>query len=218
MAKLTTENFKDQFQRALGVYKDAALRKNDPATAAIREAYGSVYLDFFPLNTLRGLKCDDARKNEILDQLLKDFLKNDGDFAYAILGASHDMLKEGAEFPPDYRTKLELVVADMWRKMGALAKKNHFSSAITIDEKCTESHAAIAALKLNEERMVALAKAPSQLRAEAEMNFPELGQAMDKMAVVSGELPPPEKPLTTAAEFIAKGRLLPAPAASLIKY
>jgi hypothetical protein len=215
---LTPDNFRAQFQRALDVYKNAALRKKDPATAAIREAYGPVYLDFFPLDTLRGLNCDDTTKNAILTRLKDNFMQNDGDFAYAILEASREMQTAGAKFDAQYCTKLELVVADMWRKMGAQAEKNHFSSAITIDAKCTESADAIKTLGLNEALMVALAAHPSQLRAEAEVIFPELGQAMDKMAVASGELPPPEKPLTRAKNFFPQGPLLlPEHAASLIK-
>ncbi len=212
MAKLTTANFKDQFQRAVDLYKNAALRQGDPATAAIREEYGALYLDFFPLDTLRGLKCDDARKNEILDQLLKDFLKNDGDFAYAILGASRDMLHEGAQFAPDYRAKLELVVADMWRKMGAMAERKNRSAEILLDEKCTQSAEAINALGLNETRILELAKNPEKLHRAASVLFPELSIAMEKMAAANGEAP-----RTAIGERIRKGLLLPQTAESVTR-
>lgn len=212
MAELTTENFKDEFQRLLEAYTALARRKKDFVNAAIREAYGPVYLDFFPLDTLRGLHCDDATKSAILTRLKDNFMQNDGDFAYAILEASREMQAAGAKFDVSYCTRLELVVADMWRKMGAQAERKSLSAEILIDEKYTQSVEAIKALDLNDERIRELAKNPKKLHRAASVLFPELSIAMDKMAAISGEAPH-----NVIGERIRKGLLLPAHAASPIK-
>lgn len=206
MAELTTENFHTEFARRLTLYVEQARRKSDAANAAIREAYGPIYADFFPLDSLRTLPLADDKKNTILNGLYKRFAENgEGDFAYAMLEASREMKAAGTEFDKPYCNKLELLVADTWRKMGAQAAKNSMSAAILIDEKCTQSHDAIKALSLNEGRMVALANDPVKLHSAASVLFPELANAMDKMAEVSGA-----PPITAVGERIRKGLLLPA--------
>jgi hypothetical protein len=185
------------------VLRLAALN-SDGQTHAIRAAYIPAYLKFFPFDALEAIPPEEGLSILALLRGLYQESK-EGDFAYAMLRASQEILKEGGEFSPDYRSKLELVVADMWRKMGALAEKDGGSATALIYKKCARSAEAIEMLELDAARILRLAQDPSELRAEAEVIFPELGQAMDKMAVISGKVP-----ATEVGERIRKGLLLEA--------